>query len=166
MAKSITPLKERFESKVDRNGPAPEARPELGPCWLWWGGVDKHGYGRFNRNIRCRGDVVNAHHMAWEIYRGPVPDGLSVDHLCKNRRCVNPDHLEPVTQAVNFTRGDAHKRWSEAALSRTHCRRGHPFSGDNLYINPDGHRECKECRRIAMRKYDKRRRPSPGRVKT
>ena len=91
---------DRFWSKVDRGGSVPSARPELGPCWIWTGSAASQGYGQFSV-----GSVVwSAHRFACELAHGPIPRGLVVDHLCFARRCVNPGHLEAVTEQVNITR--------------------------------------------------------------
>jgi hypothetical protein len=145
------PLAERFWLKVDKDGPAPEHRPELGPCWLWTAGKDHHGYGVF----WAHGRSTSAHRAAYELLIGPVPDGLDLDHVCHNdsgcagaatclhRRCVNPDHLEAVTTRENILRGV-----SPSALSarKTHCLRGHEFTPENTYVKPSGIRECRTCR--------------------
>lgn len=95
------PFKERFWAKVDRDGPVPEHRPDLGPCWLWAAGLNRDGYGRFG----VSGTKLGAHRVAYELLRGPIPDGLELDHLCRAPCCVNPDHLEPVTHRENCRRG-------------------------------------------------------------
>ncbi len=109
-------------------------------CWLWIGYICKDGYGILRG--RC------AHRFAYEDYIGPIPDGLEIDHLCKTRSCVNPEHLEPVTHAENIARGD-YKTPNHRNLRKTHCPKGHPFSGENLIIErkKDGgeRRRCREC---------------------
>lgn len=95
-----------------------------------------------------------AHRFAYELIRGKIPEGLDIDHLCRNRQCVNPEHMEPVTPRENTIRGDtipAHN------LKKTHCPKGHPLSGDNLVKSPSiiklGYRWCKTCmnaRRLAL----------------
>lgn len=110
-------------------------------CWLWNRSIDRHGYGRFNREL--------AHRRLYELYVGPIPDGLHIDHLCRVRHCVRPDHLEPVTQAENNRR---------AAAVRTHCPHGHPLSGDNLRTRNDGNRGCKACHRLSEQRRRKRKR--------
>ncbi len=114
-------------------------------CWIWTGGKDLKGYGAFwNKDI---GKVVKAHRWSYEHRIGPIPEGLTLDHLCRNRACVNPSHLEPVTSAVNSLRGVSPP--AENAR-KTHCPRGHPYEGDNLYIDPKGQRECMICRRAGF----------------
>lgn len=94
------PAPERFWPKVDKDGPVPEHRPDLGPCWVWVAGGWKRGYGCFYHDNR----MTRAHCFAYELLVGPVPDGLELDHLCRNKGCVNPTHLEPVTHDENIKR--------------------------------------------------------------
>ncbi len=91
----VAPLEERFWARVRRSGPL--------ECWEWTGAHAPQGYGQ----IRAYGKTQNAHRIAWEIVRGEIPDGLQIDHLCRNRGCVNPAHLEPVTQRENILRGES-----------------------------------------------------------
>src|SRR5687768_9248591 len=119
----------------------------LGPdeCWEWPGFRDRDGYGRlYWPTINTRA----AHRVAYELFVGPIPEGLQLDHLCRNRACVNPRHLEPVTQAENARRG--------AIAQKTHCANGHPFDGDNTYWRSSGHRTCRACNRENVRKYSAR----------
>jgi hypothetical protein len=95
-------LEERFWSKVDKNGPVPECRPDLGPCWIWLAYVDPGGYGRFSRF----GKSDYAHIVAYELVNGVIDPGLERDHLCRNRACPNPSHLEAVPHRVNTLRGE------------------------------------------------------------
>lgn len=110
-----------------------------GECWNFTGGLDRDGYGRAFLN----GKQGRAHRIVYEALVGPIPKGLVIDHLCRNRRCVNPDHMETVTIAENVRRGD-----NVVALNptKTHCPQGHPYSGENLYYDPRGWRGCKACR--------------------
>jgi len=139
---------QRFWSRVDRNGPAPEVDPALGPCWLWTGAVAADGYACFLRDVK-------AHRFAWELRHGPIPDGLVIDHLCRVRHCVNPAHLQPVTNAENILRGEGPPAVN---ARKTHCPRGHAFTESNTYRYPDGRRECSTCRRVYIRNYMRRRR--------
>jgi DNA-directed RNA polymerase subunit RPC12/RpoP len=119
-------LEERFWPKVDRNGPAPDYAPHLGPCWPWMGRCDKHGYGRFTVQGRER----SAHCVAYELARGPIEGGKELDHLCRVRHCCNWAHLEPVPHRINSLRG-----FSPSAIfaRRTHCSKGHALDAANSY---------------------------------
>lgn len=120
-------------------------------CWEWTGYIAPSGYGQFKA-----GRTLWAHRCAYVLSLGVVGDGLYLDHLCRNRRCVNPAHLEPVSARVNLLRGDT-KAAQNAA--KTHCDSGHALCGDNLRVWR-GHRQCKACVRIAGRKHDTKRRES------
>ena len=132
------PLATRIEEKC-----VPE--PNSG-CWLWMAGLNHNGYGQIMRE----GKKVAAHRASYELYRGPIPPGLQLDHLCRTRSCVNPWHLEPVTQRENNHRSPF--------LNPTHCAQGHEYAGDNLYVyarKSDGAicRMCRACSRGRTRKY-------------
>jgi hypothetical protein len=112
-------------------------------CWNWTGALD-NGYGRFQGGPRGS-KVHRAHRLAYELLVGPIPEGLVLDHLCRNRRCVNPDHLEPVTNRINVLRGEG---WAASRARQTHCIHGHEFTPANTYVDPKrGTRGCRECRR-------------------
>jgi hypothetical protein len=131
-------VEERFRVKV---------RPaETGDCLLWIAAQDGHGYGQMN----VGGRPVKAHRLAWTFARGPIPPGLSIDHLCRVRLCVNPDHLEVVTLAENTRRqieAVGHPR-----SNQTHCRNGHPFNEANTRF-VKGSRVCRTCRAAANAAY-------------
>lgn len=115
-------------------------------CWEWSGKRDKRGYG--NKQIhKPRPTSQQAHRWVYEKLVGPIPKGLTLDHLCRNRLCVNPDHLEPVTSRENILRGTG-----GAALNarKTHCKRGHPFDAANTFSSPSAptKRQCRVCRRL------------------
>ncbi|QBP31703.1 HNH endonuclease [Mycobacterium phage Piper2020] len=133
-------------------------------CWAWTGRLWR-GYG----TISDRGVDIGAHRFVYEELIGPIPEGMTLDHLCHgrdpncagggtcpHRKCVNPAHLEPVPHAVNVARGQS----PTARHSRqTHCIRGHAFTPENTYIrNARGHRACRECTRVAQRAYQRRKR--------
>lgn len=126
-------------------------------CWEWTASRSTAGYGRVARGGR-NGGWVNAHRVVYELLVGPIPEGLELDHLCRNRGCVRPDHLEPVTHAENTRRG----KGSGAALwvplpPKTHCVRGHEFTESNVE-HYNGHRRCKQCNRNDAREYQRRKR--------
>lgn len=129
---------ELFWAKVDT----------AGICWEWTAGKSTAGYGRFATTSLQRGPgrFAQAHRYAWEQLVGPIPDGLFLDHLCRNRACVNPDHLEPVTNRVNLLRGYGVTRRNAA---KTHCPRGHALVDGNLMPCrlARGQRECRTCSR-------------------
>lgn len=141
-------LPARFWAKVAL-GPAPEERPDLGPCWIWTGAVNvRSGYAQFFIMDKGRDRVIRGHRHAYLTLVGPTPLGL--DHLCRVRRCVNPAHLEPASQAENLRRSPIAVATINA--SKTHCQQGHPLYGDNLYLYPNGSRDCRVCRRERLRR--------------
>jgi hypothetical protein len=142
--KTIEPVRlsidARFWSKV--------LKTENG-CWLWQASKTPAGYGQF---VVDRGIPKGAHRIAWELTRGPILDGLTLDHLCRNRACVNPDHLEPVTIRENILRGV-----SPMAMNarKTHCKWGHEFTPENTRQTTVG-RWCLACeRRRAMERHQR-----------
>lgn len=120
------------------------------------GGLNGVGYGQFYRGKREVGDTgkTYAHRWAYEHYVGPIPEGMHLDHLCRNRKCCNPDHLEPVTPRENILRGVAP---AAEHAKKTECPAGHKYEGDNLYLHPvKGQRICRACGRIrAKQKRDR-----------
>ena len=98
-------------------------------CWIWTGGRTSSGYGSLSR----LGQNTTAHRAVYEFLHGPIPDGLVIDHLCRNSLCCRPDHLEVVTNQENVRRGDAAWIDGERQRSKSHCLQGHPLSGGNLY---------------------------------
>lgn len=118
-------------------------------CWLWTAYKSNGGYGR----IKISGRMVPAHRVAYELLVGPIPAGLEIDHLCRVRNCVNPDHLEPVTRAVNTLRGTSP---SAQHAVKTHCDNGHPFDAANTYLRPTGGRACRACGRATTHAYKAR----------
>ena len=132
-------FEERLWRGVDKNGPISDYRPDLGSCWIWKGRLKTTGYGRVWTEGRRS---VPAHVAIYKLLVGPIPDGLFLDHLCRVRACVNPDHLEPVTNRENLLRGNTFVARNVAV---THCPQGHPYAGDNLYVRPNGKRHCRAC---------------------
>lgn len=129
-------LRERFDEKW-----LPE--PNTG-CWLWMGTLSPKGYGQYR--LGRRGSQF-AHRHAWAFYRGPIPDGLVIDHLCRVRSCVNPDHLRLVTPEQNVTENSL----GPTAINKgkTHCVHGHPLSGENL-LNRTYGRVCRTCNKARL----------------
>ena len=122
----------RFWKKVDIR---------RGGCWLWTAGVDEHGYGRFKDDHREAS--LGAHRWAYTTFIGDIPEGLTIDHLCRIRNCVNPFHLEAVTNRENVLRGVGP---SAENGRKTHCPVGHAYDEENTLINHRGSRECLACR--------------------
>ena len=144
---SVNPER-RFWSKVDRRGPE--------ECWPWMGTRNRNGYGQIS--FDGRGQMV--HRVAYELCVGPIPEGLTLDHLCRVRHCVNPAHLEPVTQQENLARTVG---WFGANQRRkTHCPKGHPYDEENTYITRRGHRACRECKRQRDRRRRAENRTEPA----
>lgn len=107
-------------------------------CWLWMASLDGRGYGQINRGD---GRPIRAHRLSYEMHKGPIPDGMDLDHKCRVRCCVNPDHLEPVTRQVNILRGESHV----ARQSRqTHCKNGHEYIAENT-VRYRNKRQCRTC---------------------
>lgn len=125
-------IAQRFWPKVDATA-GPDA------CWPWAAGLTTHGYGQFTVDSRPR----LAHRVAYELTHGSVPAGMDLDHLCRNRRCVNPAHLDPVTRYVNIHRSPL------TNAGKTHCPKGHPYEPWNVYRS-HGRRFCRTCRSPRM----------------
>lgn len=113
-------------------------------CWEWLGAIRKDGYGAIT--VKNRSFLV--HRVAYEEWMGPIPEGLVLDHLCRNRKCFNPAHLEPVTLVENLLRG---VRTNQCAKV-THCKRGHPFDEENT-LRWRGQRLCRACRAVKYRNW-------------
>lgn len=144
-------LPERFWAKVREN-------PATG-CWEWAAAIARNGYGQFAHEGRTR----SAHRLAWLSLRGEIPEGMQLDHLCRVRHCVNPDHLDVVTARVNRERGNAtHVRRNGPAVSPDHCIQGHPLAAPNLHTRAR-QRECRACY-ILRRRSTTKRAPSRGRL--
>ena len=131
-------------------------------CWMWIGARRAAGYGQFWDGRTMAG----AHRVAFANLRGPIPAGLELDHLCRNRWCVNPDHLEPVTHQENMYRSDAGEHLAAANLAKTHCPQGHAYDERNTYVMPStGSRFCRECARLYQSAVRDRRRAAAGKQK-
>jgi len=121
------------------------------PCWIWKGQLSPLGYGRFWAN----GRKGFAHRFSYQHHIRTIPKGLELDHLCRNPACSNPQHLEPVTHAVNIGRGATSQRNRERAAVQTHCANGHILSADNVYLRLGKWRVCKICSRRRTREWAK-----------
>lgn len=139
-------------------------------CWLWTGALQRGGkynggYGKMGSG-GGGGKTVLAHRVSYELFVGPIPDGLQLDHTCHkaahcdlgpacpHRRCVNPSHLEPVTGLVNARRANYSKNGQATArrqLAKTHCPSGHAYSQQNTHIDSYGYRHCRECFKLRAR---------------
>jgi hypothetical protein len=134
---NLETLVDRFYEKVQNTG----------DCWLWTGSIKPNGYGQIglrSKNCDHKASVGYAHRLSYELFIGEIPSGKDLDHLCRNRRCVNPDHLEPVTRQTNLLRGDT---LPAKLAAKTHCKYGHPFTEENTK-KVKGGRECVTCRKI------------------
>jgi hypothetical protein len=153
------PLADRFWLKVDFDGPVPEHRPELGPCWSWIASTNSKGYGQIMVGSRVDGTrkLVRAHRLAYELLVGHIPTDaeagyrVTLDHLCRNHGCVNPAHLEVVSHRENVLRGVG---LSATNAVKTHCPQGHAYDARNTYRSRGNSRLCRACHR----EYEQRRR--------
>jgi len=124
-------LQDRFWAKVDFTD----------TCWLWMGSKNGNGYGFISRRPLPR---VSAHRFAYEMVKGPIPEGKEIDHLCRVRHCVKPSHLEAVDHKTNVYRGETLGAYHG---NKTHCINGHPFNAANTYYRRKGGRDCRVCLR-------------------
>ena len=135
-------LPERLKTKIQ-----PAQGPMADPCWLWTARRHRRGYGQV-RELAPSRRVRLAHLVVYELLCGPRPEGLEADHLCHNTSCVHPGHLEFVTHKENAQRSDGSWLPGERNRTKTHCPKGHPYVGANVYVRPgDGGRECRTCGR-------------------
>lgn len=130
---------------------------EMSGCWIWTGARSGRGWdeGRGYSAFYLYGRRISGHRASYVIFKGEIPDGLTIDHLCRNTLCVNPDHLEAVTNAENIRRGDG---WGGRNAKATSCPQGHPFDDVNTSIDSRGGRRCKACNRAAVARHRERQR--------
>lgn len=139
-ARRARPVSERLMEQIEKaNG-----------CWLWTGPLDKDGYGKIGINGRSD----RAHRVSYEAFVGPIPEGMTIDHVhdrgCRHRSCINPDHLEPVPSAENTRRG----RNGALRPAKTTCINGHPWTPENVRTDPkSGKHLCRACDRDRQRRY-------------
>lgn len=133
----------------------PKVRQNEAGCWVWTGRLYPNGYGAMSVGRRGENVGTTTHRLMYREVFGPVPEGLQLDHLCRNRACCNPWHLEPVTARVNLLRGTG---WSARNAAKTHCVHGHEFNDRNTYrftmSNGNIGRTCRVCHRL--READRR----------
>ena len=124
---------ERFWARVVKS-------PNPYECWEWTGATNRDGYGiLWNQGSS---GYAPAHRIAYELLVGTIPNDAVIDHLCRNRRCVNPDHLQPVSIGTNVLRGVG---VTATNARKTHCKHGHEFTPENTYVDKQGGRQCKTC---------------------
>lgn len=124
-----------------------------GDCWEWKGVKRPDGYGAV---FIGHGRTTSAHRYSWELFIGPIPPGLVIDHLCGNRWCVRPSHLTVTTQRDNVLRSST--AFAAVNARKTHCPHGHPYAGTNLGRTRKGERVCRCCHRAKWHRWNRRRR--------
>jgi len=134
----------RFMAKVNKDAP--------GGCWRWTAGSKNQRYGMFYEvATRAGAKQVLAHRFSYEVFVGPIPEGTEIDHLCRNTKCINPEHLEAVSHRENVHRGTSPMADN---AKKTHCRNGHPYDDEHTYLYK-GKRQCRPCRNAYSMKYMK-----------
>lgn len=118
-----------------------------GECWTWQGYRLPGGYGQIGVGARR---MRLAHRVSYVVFKGNIPDGLEIDHICRNTSCINPHHLEAVTSSTNARRGNTIARKNAA---KTHCKHGHEFTAENTILHKGKYRNCKTCVRASKRKH-------------
>lgn len=126
-------------------------------CWIWTRARNVSGYGRMRVGAGADRRFVQAHRASYEAFVGPIPAGMQLDHLCRNRPCVNPEHLEPVSGAENTRRAGSSPKAARASanmrLAKTHCPKGHPYEGNNVITKRGGRRQCRACTVASTRRW-------------
>lgn len=136
----LSSVAKRFWSKVNKTD----------TCWLWTSALSVAGYGVFMLHDK---NLMLAHRVAYTLCKGPIPIGKSLDHLCRNTACCNPDHVEPVSHKENIRRGRTSEATKARASAQTHCRHGHPY--DETSRTKSGHRLCRSCEENKLeRRYE------------
>jgi hypothetical protein len=126
----MKPFEERLWGRVDKTAD--------GGCWVWTGALNAAGYGAIGKDNK----VLRVHRVTYELLVGPIPEGLQLDHLCRNRACCNPEHLEPVTNRTNWLRG---QNPTAVFLRDGICKRGHEVTPENTYKRKNGGLLCRLC---------------------
>lgn len=136
MARCCGAILDRFLSRVEKTE----------SCWLWKGFIDRNGYGKFGSTSA----MSWAHRASYMLLVGPIPKGLTIDHLCKVKNCVNPLHLRVVTIKENILCSDGVTAKNSV---KTHCVNGHELTEENTYIRKEGWRHCRKCNAERQAKY-------------
>jgi hypothetical protein len=139
-------------SKIDRNRFISHINQMPHGCWIWKGSPDRCGYGQ----MRLNGKRPMAHNISWWMFVGEIPKDKEIDHICEVRLCVNPTHLQALTHKENVNKG---KGLGAVNTRKTHCKQGHPLSGDNLRYDKGRYgmrRNCKTCQKKWHAEYYKR----------
>ena len=128
-------------------------------CLIWLGPLNNSGYGQMKTGYKSEGTrrTYLVHRIAYEHFVGPIPEKMDLDHLCRVRCCVNPAHLEPVTRRENNLRGIGPQVHRARKAAQQYCKRGHQLFGDNMFLNSEGKRACKACRKQLSEKYRRQR---------
>lgn len=134
-------------------------------CWIWTGATKTGRKNRKNNKrygvLTIRNKHMQAHVLTYKCFKGEIPAGLEIDHLCKNTLCVNPEHLEAVTHSENMKRSNSHWKIVQINKSKKHCPQGHKYNKENTYIH-EGQRHCRICLRNRSRVYSEKKRRESG----
>lgn len=141
--KASTTIPTRIQDKISQ-----VLGPLDTPCWLWTGARQSRGYGC----VLWEGRVQLVHRVLYTLVKGAIPPGFHADHLCQDKACVNPEHLEAVQPQENQARSDGSWLGGERNRTKTHCPHGHAYTGTNLYVRPNGNRDCRACRNAGCRR--------------